>query len=178
MKYSKTPASILTLRESRTSEYDGEWNYDLWLYYKSSQGWVSEQITSTPEDFEVSGVGHFFCVDPQGYGHLAYMLYDDYNETYNIYYSRSKEPLPSGSGITEEFPEPLELKIDRFVVYLTLSEPSCIRLDIYDAAGRRTKQIASGFYPEGQHSLPLDTGGFSAGVYFVRAGAGNLQASA
>ena len=154
-------------------------NADYWhdFYYanKTTGVWVEEPITSTPEEDELPGYGHYFAIDAQGYGHLVYCA-DDEDGVTQIYYAKSKAPL----AIAERPPQiiPLSLELRGSWVHFSLPEAASVCLDLYDASGRRVTCIASGIYAAGEHSIPLNLAGLPAGVYFVHLESTNLQASA
>ena len=84
------------------------------------------------------------------------------------------EPLegvaPTGHIALQALPNPLNS-----TTYLTfaLTRDATLRLDIYDAAGRRVRTVAADFFEAGQHRIHwdgLDAQGRppSAGIYFAR----------
>jgi len=154
-------------------------NADYWhdFYYanKTTGVWVEEPITSTPEEDELPGYGHYFAIDAQGYGHLVYCA-DDEDGVTQIYYAKSKAPLAIAESPTQVIPLSLELRGSW--VHFSLPEAAPVRLDLYDASGRRVCCIASGIYAAGEHSVPINSDRLPTGVYFVRAESTNLQASA
>lgn len=54
---------------------------------------------------------------------------------------------------------------------------SRVQLELFDIQGHRVRTLADRAFEPGKHSLPLDTDGLRAGVYFVRMRAGAFAAS-
>ncbi|TKJ44318.1 hypothetical protein CEE36_00840 [candidate division TA06 bacterium B3_TA06] len=156
---------------------DAEGPYDFYYARRPEDNWLEESVFVTPEKDELPGYGRYFALDAEGYGHLVYHAEDE-NYVTQIFYARSKEPLIG--GITENPPQstPLSLKVRGGAVCFSLPQTGLIRLDLYDAAGRRVTCIASGAYPVGEHSIPLNLAELPAGVYFVHLESTNQQASA
>ncbi len=79
---------------------------------------------------------------------------------------------PARSGITFERPKPNPAR-GPFTLSFALPRETRVRVNIYDAAGRRVRELASGALPAGQHALAWDLrdqGGqaVGAGIYFAR----------
>jgi hypothetical protein len=53
-------------------------------------------------------------------------------------------------------------------IAFTLSEPSRVRLALYDVAGREVVLLEDGGRPAGTHTVRLDAAGLGRGVYFVK----------
>jgi hypothetical protein len=82
------------------------------------------------------------------------------------------EGPPSLSGITFERPRPNPAR-GPFTLSFALPRETRVRVNVYDAAGRRVRELASGALPAGQHALAWDLrdqGGqaVGAGIYFAR----------
>lgn len=71
-------------------------------------------------------------------------------------------PLPAGATARITFDAPREARV---------------QLEMFDLQGHRVRTLADRSFEPGRHSLPLDTDGLSAGVYFVRMRAGAFAAS-
>ncbi|TET23732.1 MAG: T9SS type A sorting domain-containing protein [Candidatus Stahlbacteria bacterium] len=149
---------------------------DIHYAAKTDEGWMEEAVTSDPDNDEWPGSGRFFTIDAQGYGHLVYSAWDDVEDAAHIFYLKSKHPL----CINESPPQrtPLGLEVIEEAVRFSLPQAGPIRLDLYDATGRRVCCIASGVYESGEHSVPINQAELSAGVYFVRMEAGGHSACA
>jgi len=156
---------------------DAEWSYDLYYAGKTTGPWAEEPITSTPQEDEWPGYGHYFSIDVEGYGHVVYDFPDD-NEIWQIYYAKSKEPLISGIAERPAEINPFDLEVRGSTIRFSLPNASSIRLDLFDASGRRVTCIASGIYAAGDHAIPINSVGLPAGVYFVQGEIAGRSASA
>ena len=58
---------------------------------------------------------------------------------------------------------------------LTLREPADVRIEVYDALGRRVQTRRMGYHPAGEVEATVE-GGMAAGVYVVRVVAGTYRA--
>ncbi len=80
-----------------------------------------------------------------------------------------KEPEP---GILEpvEHPSPdSHSNLEGFnVVFFTLAQSECVRLDIFDVLGRRVAVPINGIFEKGEHSVVLEQESLTSGVYFYR----------
>jgi hypothetical protein len=81
-------------------------------------------------------------------------------------------PAPASAGITFAPPSPNPAS-GPFALRFALQRQAHVRLAIYDAAGRRVRELASGDRPAGEHALVWDLrdeGGreVGAGIYFAR----------
>jgi len=156
---------------------DADWWYDLYYAGKTTGAWSPEEpVTSTPEKDELPGYGRYFAVDVEGYGHLVFCAEDEDGVT-QIYYAKSKEPLISGIAERPAEINPFDLEVRGSTIHFSLPEASSIRLNLYDAAGRRVRSLTSGVYESGEHSVPINQAELSAGVYFVHLESNNRQAS-
>lgn len=137
--------------------------------------WTDEKVTDTWDLTEEPGYGHYFALDREGYGHIVWAA-DDHNEVKQVYYAKTKEPL---TGVAEQpvSANSFNLEIRSAMILFSLSKASSIRLDLYDASGRRVERLASGTYGAGEHVVPINTTKLVAGVYFARIEAGRLSAS-
>ena len=149
--------------------------YDLYYARRPEDSWLEEPVLVTPEKDELTGYGHYFAVDVEAYGHLVYYAEDE-NYVTQIFYAKSTEPL---GGIAENPPQStsLSLKVRGGAVCFSLPQTGLIRLDLYDAAGRKVQQLASGNYEAGDHSIPINSTGLAAGVYFLRLESSNSSVS-
>jgi hypothetical protein len=53
-------------------------------------------------------------------------------------------------------------------VQFELSEPTQVRLEVFDVVGRRVKILAAEQYPAGQHFVTFRADNLSSGIYFIR----------
>ncbi|MBD3285155.1 T9SS type A sorting domain-containing protein, partial [candidate division WOR-3 bacterium] len=151
--------------------------YDLWYAGKKQDSWNESVILETSEKSEFPGYGSYFALDYEGYGHLTFCREDEEYVT-QIFYARSAEPLIV-TGVSEE-PADVEfiaLEVRGSEVHLNLPVSGTVTLDLYDASGRRIENLASGRYTAGEHTIPINSAGLPAGVYFVRGQIGEYTAS-
>lgn len=98
---------------------------------------------------------------------------------YQDHFDYTSPPIPYvvnlATGIPEDAPLPgATLAVSpnplsaRGVVRYTLTSPEHVRLDLYDASGRRLQRLLDADRPAGIHDLPLDPRDQVSGVYFVR----------
>lgn len=91
---------------------------------------------------------------------------------------------PVEEGLPQRWRKPrsLALSVDRApgraaAIRYALPEPAEVRLAVFDVAGRRVAEVASGVRAAGEHRASWDGGGLSAGVYFLRLTAGGASRS-
>ena len=78
---------------------------------------------------------------------------------------------PAAFAVEQNYPNPFNPST---TVRYTLPEGSQVKLDIVDLLGRTVRELAIGYQEAGSHSLTLDAGGLSSGVYLYRLRAGDL----
>lgn len=61
---------------------------------------------------------------------------------------------------------------DEFNVNFSLSQPQYVRMELYDATGKKVEDIYSGTLPQGEHRYLLTSLPSASGMYFVRVWAG------
>ena len=147
------------------------WSNEVWYIGRTGGTW-SEPDSLPPNEHKKFGQVNPFHIDTEGYGHICYTIYND------LYYVKTTEPLHTGIVESPAQRTPLGLEVTGSTIHFSLTEASTLRLDLYDASGRRVCCIASGVYDSGEHSIPIDSAGLSAGVYFIRAEVGGQSASA
>ena len=76
---------------------------------------------------------------------------------------------PAAFGIARAFPNPAT---DRLAVRYTLDAAADVRLEAFDALGRRVAALDAGPRAAGAHEAALDLSGLPSGVYVVRLAAG------
>lgn len=85
--------------------------------------------------------------------------------------SKSNEsPLPTVT--TSVYPNPFSSSA---TVTYTLSDPSDIRLEVFDLLGKRVRLLESGFKSIGEHVVTFDASGLGSGVYFYTLTAGDFS---
>jgi hypothetical protein len=92
--------------------------------------------------------------------------------TSTIRLSVRRVPTPSNYRLWASAPNPLR---DRGTVRFSLPRPEEIRIEVFDLLGRRVLGLAEGEWPAGAHTVPVDAGTLSSGLYFVRMQAGDFR---
>lgn len=148
---------------------DAEWWYDLYYANKLGGSWVEQPVLITSELDEFPGFGRYFALDDNNYGHITYCAEDEHAVS-QIYYAMTSEPVIN-TGIADETPGAPSFKLDVRGASIRFDLPysSFVNINLYDASGRLVKEIASGSYAHGEHTLYADYSGLTSGVYFVRA---------
>lgn len=138
------------------------WTNEVWYTARTGGSW-SERDSLPPNEAKMFGPVNPFHIDTEGYGHVCYTIYG------SLYYVKTTEPL--STAIKESPPQTtrLSLEVRGSTIHFSLSQSSAIRLDLYDACGRRVQNLASGSYEAGEHVIPIKPAELPAGVYFVRA---------
>lgn len=133
-----------------------------WSYYVNKKnGWDAKEPAVSGGRF---ADGRFFEVDASGYCHLVFV--NVFTDLKDVCYGRSSAPLIVSESSTET--EPLDIEVRSGLIYFNLSHAGPIRLDLYDASGRKVSCLASGNYTAGEHKIPINSGRLASGVYFVR----------
>jgi hypothetical protein len=142
---------------------------DIFCAHRVEGEWIKEPVTGSEGIQEEAGFGHYFTIDDDGYGHLVCAASDE-GLIKQIYYAKSTEPLTDYQGIESPAKtRALRLKVREKRVHFFLPHSGSVNLDLYDASGRRVEHIASGSYPAGEHTVPINSSSLSTGIYFVRA---------
>jgi endonuclease/exonuclease/phosphatase family metal-dependent hydrolase len=89
--------------------------------------------------------------------------------------SVSGEAAPEASGVALRAPQPNPTRGVASLLF-RLDAPGPVRLDVFDARGRRVAGLA-GTYAAGEHAVDLDTAPLAPGVYAVRLAAGGAVAT-
>ncbi|MEM9665555.1 MAG: DUF1501 domain-containing protein [Bacteroidota bacterium] len=76
--------------------------------------------------------------------------------------STDPAPLPTEFTLAQNYPNPFNPVT---TIAFTLDEPALIRLDVFDAQGRRVRTLAEGFRLAGPHTVTFDGTGLPSGVY-------------
>ena len=77
------------------------------------------------------------------------------------------DAAPTSIELSEPYPNPSTSGVS---LSLALPEAADVRVEVYDALGRRALPAASAAFTEGRHRLPISTEGLPAGTYFARVG--------
>jgi hypothetical protein len=87
------------------------------------------------------------------------------------------QPLPKRFALAQNRPNPFA---STTTIRFDLPTAEQVRLEIFDAQGRRVARLASGWFPAGFHALPWDRRGaegrLQPGVYLYRLQAGAFRA--
>ncbi|GAB5536216.1 MAG: hypothetical protein Rubg2KO_24650 [Rubricoccaceae bacterium] len=81
--------------------------------------------------------------------------------------------LPTTFELAAPWPNPVR---QRATVRVALPKPSRLAVEVFDALGRRVRQLEDADRPTGWHELALDADGLASGVYLVRMTAGEGRA--
>lgn len=76
--------------------------------------------------------------------------------------------LPAATRLLPPSPNPMRARAASSRVRFELASPGRVRLDVYDAGGRRVAELVNGSVPAGRHEATWRIAGASAGAYFVR----------
>ncbi|GAB5536212.1 MAG: hypothetical protein Rubg2KO_24610 [Rubricoccaceae bacterium] len=88
----------------------------------------------------------------------------------NVAVGSERDPsLPEVFAIDPPWPNPVR---QRATVRVALPEASELTVEVFDALGRRVRQLEDADRPAGWHELALDADGLASGVYLVRMVAG------
>ncbi|MEP0545438.1 MAG: YCF48-related protein [Rhodothermales bacterium] len=84
------------------------------------------------------------------------------------------DTAPTGFRLSQNAPNPFR---DRTTLGFELDRPGDVRLEVFDAAGRRVATLAEGRRAAGSHTVAWDADGLASGVYFARLSAGGSVAT-
>jgi hypothetical protein len=88
----------------------------------------------------------------------------------NVSVDGERDPsLPEAFALAAPWPNPVR---SRATVRVALPEASELVVEVFDALGRRVRQLVDEDRPAGWHELTLDADGLASGVYLVRMTAG------
>ena len=123
-------------------------------------------------NWNVAGRGRLLCAADSHAG--IFLLRNDL-----VLSAAEDAPAPAAPRLTCH-PNPFN---PRTTLRFALPADERVRLVLYDAAGRRVRRLAEGFWPAGRHEIPWDGRddlgrAAAAGVYFARLEAGPWAASA
>ncbi len=90
------------------------------------------------------------------------------NEHFDFYVEprRPDAVLPTSYSIVATYPNPFNAST---VVVVGLPEQSDLKMNVYNAMGRKVATLTRGSYQAGYHRIPFDATGLASGVYFIRA---------
>ena len=75
------------------------------------------------------------------------------------------DTAPTGFRLSQNAPNPFR---DRTTLTFELDRPGDVRLEVFDAAGRRVATLAEGRRAAGSHTVAWDAAGLASGVYVAR----------
>ena len=78
--------------------------------------------------------------------------------------------LPQQIRLAQNYPNPFNPSTQ---IRFALPEASDVQLEVFNMLGQRVAMLASGQYPAGWHTVSLDAGDWSSGVYLYRLRAGS-----
>ena len=158
------------------------------LYYSYSldQGetWSANELLSDSFDPHVGWpnqekMGDYFdMVSDNGNAHLAWA--NTLNGEQDVYYGRIT-PVITGTSESDNgdpvetlnaSPNPFN---ENLRISFRLSNPSDVRIVLYDISGREIKTLEEGYLNAGSYSLPFDGKSIGNGVYFCRITAGGAS---
>lgn len=86
-----------------------------------------------------------------------------------------EDPFRGGIAVHGAYPNPFNPATQ---VRFSLERPTSLRVEVFDAAGRRVLGLADRRFAAGAHSLTLDATGLPSGLYLVRFGGDGIAPAA
>ena len=80
--------------------------------------------------------------------------------------------LPGSVLLYQNYPNPFNPVTQ---ITFELMEPEWVTLNVYDALGRRVRDLADGVYTSGRHQIEFDGAGLPSGQYYYRIIAGDTE---
>ena len=80
------------------------------------------------------------------------------------------QATPSAFSLAQNYPNPFN---PTTTISFTLTEPSYVRLEVFDVRGARVADLMNREMGAGEHSVEFNARGLTSGVYFYRLIAGN-----
>jgi aminopeptidase N len=80
------------------------------------------------------------------------------------------DPLqePQGFRLDQNYPNPCSASSGGTIIPFALHSPAFVRLDVFDALGRRAATLVRGMYETGFHNIPFPASGVPPGVYMIQ----------
>jgi len=102
-------------------------------------------------------------------------VYNDWMVRASYTVSKAGQNLPSRFALEQNFPNPFNPSTE---IRFRLEHSSTVELAVYNVLGQKIKTLASGSFPEGEHSVTWNGrdglgSSLSSGVYFYRLRAEN-----
>lgn len=85
-----------------------------------------------------------------------------------------KKNIPLKFILKQNYPNPFNPST---IINFTLLSPEHVALEIYDAAGKKVKELVNSNYETGDHSVKFDANNFASGIYIYSIKAGNFVQS-
>ena len=79
--------------------------------------------------------------------------------------SISDDTLPTEVSLAQNYPNPFNPSTE---IEYSLSQPSSVRLAVYDMAGRTVAVLIDGIQPQGRHTVRFNVDGLPTGTYVYR----------
>ena len=128
---------------------------------------------------EEANYSYFPEMTSDGAGGIIVTWTDDRGVDYDIYAQKidadgsiviASDTPAASCRLFSNYPNPFN---PTTTIRFYLSEPSDVRINIYDVNGEHVTRLASGFYGEGMHAIPwdgraADGSAVSSGIYFCR----------
>ena len=86
----------------------------------------------------------------------------------------STSSIPTSYALSQNYPNPFNPST---TINFALPSPNHVKLAIYDAAGRKVKEVVNRDYEAGDHSVKFDASNLASGIYFYRIEAGSFVES-
>ncbi len=97
--------------------------------------------------------------------HLYRLVYEEAEALYVVAETEVEVPAPERYAVLSSYPNPLS---NHAVLVLDLPEQQPVKLEIFDALGRRVALIHDASLPAGRHALSVEATRWPPGVYFAR----------
>ena len=114
-----------------------------------------------PMEFEISKDGRAFVVGKCG----AFYAWNLDGGVASQTSTETEAGLPGPLDLGSNYPNPFNPET---TIAFTLAEAGPVRLEVFDASGRRVATLLDAPRPAGRHAVRWDAGGLASGVYLCR----------
>jgi hypothetical protein len=135
-------------------------------------GWGSCPVASVSEVSPNNDLEFEMLMDSNNYSYRAYKYDANYIHQGNSSSVAQQSITPAFSLSCSSNPV-----IDHAEITCVVSEPSELKLSVYDILGHEVKLISDRSVTQGSYAFPLATDNLSAGVYYLRATANGFSAT-